>query len=97
MKLIPLLAFQPHEDGGAYYPAVATVGLGGHTLLDIYCYATDPQENGKASHGTNQDTSAADAEQQGKAEGARAREQEPRFSIVQERRSLLITKGAAYR
>ena len=26
----------PHEDGPAYYPIVATVSLGAHTVLDIY-------------------------------------------------------------
>lgn len=74
--------FKPHEDGSAYFPAVATVSLGGHTVLDIYRYA----DGGEAK----------EAEQTGQAT-TRAREQDPRFAIVQERRSLLITCGAAYK
>jgi alkylated DNA repair protein alkB family protein 6 len=71
---------QPHEDGGAYFEAVATVSLASHTLLDIYRYASNPDKVG-ADH----------------KEGGRPREQEPRFSILQEPRSLLVTRGAAYR
>lgn len=71
---------KPHEDGGAYFAAVATVSLGSHTLLDIYRYADTLKEPGEEE-----------------ARGAVSREQLPRFSILQERRSLLITRGAAYR
>lgn len=84
------LPTQPHEDGGAYFPAVATVSLGSHTLLDIYRYAAEP-----AAAAT--EPSGAEAEASGAAPGARAREQEPAFSILQERRSLLITRGSAYK
>lgn len=31
----------PHEDGAAYFPAVATISLGSHTLLDIYRYVDE--------------------------------------------------------
>jgi alkylated DNA repair protein alkB family protein 6 len=31
----------PHEDGPAYFPAVATISLGSHTLLDIYRYVDE--------------------------------------------------------
>lgn len=31
----------PHEDGGAYYPVVATVSLASHTVLDIYRKTVD--------------------------------------------------------
>lgn len=76
---------KPHEDGGAYFAAVATVSLGSHTLLDIYRYANES------------DIVKAEAKVKEEGSEARSREQEPRFSILQERRSLLITKGAAYR
>ena len=76
---------QPHEDGGAYFPAVATVSLGSHTLLDIYRYADENASVNGASRVNGDDKEA------------RSREQEPRFSILQERRSLLITRGAAYK
>ncbi|PWN45925.1 hypothetical protein IE81DRAFT_284765 [Ceraceosorus guamensis] len=73
----------PHEDGGAYFAAVATLSLGSHTLLDIYRWAPEePTATGSTDH------DEADA---------RAREQHPVFSILQERRSLLITRGDAYK
>lgn len=72
------LSPKPHEDGGAYFAAVATVSLGSHTLLDIYRYADETQSDGTQE------------------KKARSREQAPRFSILQEPRSLLITRGAAY-
>lgn len=34
----------PHEDGGAYYAAVATVSLASHTVLDIYRWAEEGKE-----------------------------------------------------
>lgn len=27
---------QPHEDGSLFYPTIATINLGSHTLLDYY-------------------------------------------------------------
>src|SRR5699024_11991713 len=32
----PGQGIMPHEDGGAYYPTVATVSLGGAVVLDLY-------------------------------------------------------------
>lgn len=32
----PGIGIFPHEDGPAYFPAVATISLGGHTVLDVY-------------------------------------------------------------
>ncbi|KAK0554668.1 hypothetical protein OC846_002002 [Tilletia horrida] len=82
----------PHEDGGAYFPAVATISLASHTLLDIYRYADVPEKQsneGQTAHGAD---GTADP-----APKARAREKDPAFSIFQERRSLLITTGSAYK
>ncbi|CAD6911697.1 unnamed protein product [Tilletia laevis] len=94
----------PHEDGGAYFPAVATISLGSHTVLDIYRYAVDPaseaddaaaaaalKEDGEGSTKTTPAAAGPDPP------SARAREKDPAFSILQERRSLLITLGPAYR
>ena len=63
----------PHEDGGAYYPIVATVSLGGSVVLDLY-------EKGGDGDG-------------GDSDGGRP---SPRFRILQERRSLLVTTGKLY-
>ncbi|KAE8248993.1 hypothetical protein A4X13_0g5389 [Tilletia indica] len=95
----------PHEDGGAYFPAVATISLGSHTLLDIYRYAEEPPSGtaqGEASGDTaskegNEAATKTATEAQSEAPAARAREKDPAFSILQERRSLLITLGSAYR
>ena len=80
---ILIFSMQPHEDGSAYFPTVATVSLGGHTLLEVYRYAS-------------QDASQSDKSKPADS-SAKAREQHPRFSILQEPRSLLITQGAAYK
>ncbi|KAE8232553.1 hypothetical protein CF326_g2411 [Tilletia indica] len=95
----------PHEDGGAYFPAVATISLGSHTLLDIYRYARDPSSEtaqgvasgGAASEEGDEAATKTATEAQSEAPAARAREKDPAFSILQERRSLLITLGSAYR
>ena len=66
----------PHEDGGAYYPIVATVSLGGAVVLDLY---------EKGGNGNND----------GDGDGVTGRPS-PRFRILQERRSLLVTTGKLY-
>lgn len=43
----PGVGIFPHEDGPAYYPIVATVSMGSHTVLDIY--DKDPRTGIKAS------------------------------------------------
>ena len=66
----------PHEDGGAYYPIVATVSLGGAVVLDLY----EKGGNGNSD---------------GDGDGITGRPS-PRFRILQERRSLLVTTGKLY-
>ena len=66
----------PHEDGGAYYPIVATVSLGGAVVLDLY----EKGGNGNSD---------------GDGDGVTGRPS-PRFRILQERRSLLVTTGKLY-
>lgn len=34
-EYLPGQGIHPHEDGGAYYPVVATVSLGSHIVLDV--------------------------------------------------------------
>jgi len=85
----------PHVDGGAYFPCVATVSLGSHTLLDIYEWA-DEIDSGPSV--ANSEAKEGDQARPARAaSGARARAPEPSFSIFQERRSLLITTGSAYK
>lgn len=83
----PGQGIMPHEDGEAYYPVVATVSLGGATMLDLYRYANDEEQQVFRQQMAKQNDRPV----------ARAREQRPRFSILQEPRSLLITRGSAYK
>lgn len=39
----------PHEDGGAYYPVVATVSLGGTVLLDVTTKSPSLDDGGSGS------------------------------------------------
>lgn len=84
----PGQGIMPHEDGAAYYPVVATVSVGGTTLLDVYRYANEEEQQVYRQQMVKENKEAPTA---------RAREQKPRFSILQEPRSLLITRGSAYR
>lgn len=104
----------PHEDGPAYFPAVATIGLGSHTMLDIYRYVDedlqkefeermnqfDKQSSVDPSKAQQSTPSIPKERFQGNVKivrGARAREPNPLFSILQEPRSLLITTGQVYK
>lgn len=107
----------PHEDGPAYYPAVATISLGSHTLLDIYRYVDEDLQKDFEERMKDHDQKAArlgmdEEADEGKSKivpkeriegavkivrGARAREPNPVFSILQEPRSLLITTGHVYK
>ncbi len=115
----------PHEDGPAYFPAVATISLGSHTLLDIYRYVDEDLQKDFDERMKEHDESVAAKEGGAKDEaeankdmdlskskivpkervegdvkivrGARAREPNPVFSILQEPRSLLVTTGKVYK
>lgn len=110
----------PHEDGPAYFPAVATVSLGSHTLLDVYRYVDEDlqkdfdermkehddkvaKDNNVESMGGEDPTKSnivPKERMEGNVKivrGARAREPNPVFSILQEPRSLLITTGHVYK
>lgn len=71
----------PHEDGPAYYPLVATVSLGAGIVLDFY--GKDAEE---------ENTSTSKGEPESELEYLRV----PRFRVLQERRSLLVTRGKMY-
>lgn len=36
-----LISYKPHEDGPAYFPVVATISLGSHTVFHYYKYKSD--------------------------------------------------------
>lgn len=76
----------PHEDGAAYYPLVATVSLGAPIVLDLY------EKHSVHQRARNETEEVIEAEIV-KTTGHSGR---PQFRILQERRSLLITRGRIY-
>lgn len=79
----PGQGIMPHEDGGAYYPLVATVSLGANIVFDLY-------EKEKEGCGHKEEEEKEEDNRTG-GEGRR-----PRYRILQERRSLLVTTGRLY-
>jgi alkylated DNA repair protein alkB family protein 6 len=76
----------PHEDGAAYYPLVATVSLGAPIVFDIFHkHVQGDQEESDTIAKAGQDVA-------GKPDANRR----PQYRILQERRSLLITRGKIY-
>ncbi|KAL4965879.1 uncharacterized protein BDV14DRAFT_199652 [Aspergillus stella-maris] len=86
----------PHEDGGAYYPLVATVSLGDVIVLDLYDKNEQNHNQNKENNNSNnaeQGSKHDDKEEEG---DSNPRQPKPTHRILQERRSLLITRGALY-
>lgn len=81
----PGIGIMPHEDGDAYAPVVATVTLGGHCVLDLYS---------KQSHSTPV-ANSPDPDRTMQTQNTSQRV--PSYRILQEPRSLLITRGHAYK
>ncbi|KAL4881311.1 hypothetical protein BJY04DRAFT_63305 [Aspergillus karnatakaensis] len=90
----PGQGIMPHEDGGAYCPLVATVSLGGAVVLDLY-------EKGNSNCSPARSSQEAEAEVEDNGTGVRLRESDsrrrPKYRILQERRSLLVTRDSLYR
>lgn len=80
----------PHEDGAAYHPLVATVSLGAPIVLGLY-------EKDDRAHETRDEGSEADGETVDDDRAVVDRQSRtPKFRLLQERRSLLITRGRIY-
>lgn len=71
----------PHEDGAAYHPLVATVSLGAEIVLDLY-------EKGNNRDNDTDEGNTGDEEEQTR---------QPKYRILQERRSLLVTRNGLYK
>ncbi|CAH1802973.1 unnamed protein product, partial [Owenia fusiformis] len=50
----PGQGIMPHEDGPLFYPTVATISLGSHTILDFYHHRQDVEDNSTAPQLGNQ-------------------------------------------
>ncbi|OQE30606.1 hypothetical protein PENFLA_c003G07924 [Penicillium flavigenum] len=82
----PGQGIMPHEDGAAYYPLVATVSLGAPIVLDLYHKPTQGDREGNGAPGkAGRDVA-----------GIPDANRRPQYRILQERRSLLITRGKLY-
>lgn len=99
----PGRGIMPHEDGGAYADVVATVSLGGAVCLDVCEKANDTGEAGAVDDagggGADGDEDAGTRERLSRTtDKATATTTTPRkWRILQEPRSLLVTRGAAYK
>lgn len=76
--------FQPHEDGPAYHPVVATISLGSHTVFHYYAYEKEGEENPGLDPG-NSNTPTG-----------RIVNQKPVLSVLLEPRSLVVSTGEMY-
>lgn len=74
----------PHEDGPLYYPTIATVSTGTHTLLNFYSKVKGSQD---APGSAARDEDSGSAEHKSRA---------PPFSLLLERNSLLILRSELY-
>ncbi|KAK0829035.1 hypothetical protein LTR73_004669 [Friedmanniomyces endolithicus] len=52
-EYLPGQGIMPHEDGGAYYPVVATVSLGGSTVLEVSQKPTADSESAETPRDPN--------------------------------------------
>ncbi|KAL2848648.1 hypothetical protein BJX68DRAFT_267510 [Aspergillus pseudodeflectus] len=99
----PGQGIMPHEDGAAYYPLVATVSLGGDIVLDLYekYKRDDDEKNGHEDTGNNDDGDDSSSDKPITKEELVAKEggggRQPKYRILQERRSLLVTRNSIYR
>ncbi|KAJ3108330.1 Alpha-ketoglutarate-dependent dioxygenase alkB 6 [Phlyctochytrium planicorne] len=52
----PGQGIMPHVDGPAYFPAVATISLGGHTVLDLYHQPENPNPTSVVENALHEQT-----------------------------------------
>ena len=75
---------QPHEDGPAYHPVVATLSLGSHTVFNYYQYKADDDTASPSNAGSAPPHSG------------RPIDPKPILSLLLEPRSLVITTSSLY-
>lgn len=77
----------PHEDGPLYYPTIATVTLGSHTLLNFYDTPATAADVALVADGGSEDASAPPESNGNSA---------PKFRLLLEPNSLVILRGKLY-
>jgi len=82
-EYLPGQGIMPHEDGPTYYPVVATISLGSHTVFHYYQYnpADDRLQHGRGTPAN---------------EGGRSIDPKPVLTLFLEPRSLVISRGPMY-
>lgn len=87
-EYLPGQGIMPHEDGGAYFPIVATVSLGACVVLDVH--DKRGEDDGDDDGGDGESGTREGGDDGGG--GFRL----PKWRILQEPGSLLVTTGGAY-
>ncbi|KAF9221729.1 hypothetical protein BS17DRAFT_784570 [Gyrodon lividus] len=80
-EYLPGQGIMPHEDGPSYYPAVATLSLGSHTVFHYYAYGSEGEPMQSDSPRTT---------------SGRAIDPAPVLSVFLEPRSVIVTIGDLY-
>lgn len=95
-EYLPGQGIMPHEDGPLYYPTIATVSIGTHTVLNFYDKVdarVEPEAGGSCGQhdepASGRATSAVDT-------AATKPRTEPRFCLLLEKNSLLVLRGELY-
>ncbi|KAL8669568.1 MAG: hypothetical protein Q9168_005850 [Polycauliona sp. 1 TL-2023] len=89
-EYIPGQGIHPHEDGGAYYPVVATISLAAPIVLDVY------PKPGSTSSGPEHHTSSTPDYPLANLNDNAENETKPAYRIFQEPGSLLVSTGEMY-
>ncbi|KAI0673182.1 hypothetical protein C8Q78DRAFT_970439 [Trametes maxima] len=93
----PGQGIMPHEDGPAYYPVVATLSLGSHTMFHYYKYKFDADTNESAPAQTERSAGTTTAAGPMNVSGSgRPMDPNPVLSLLLESRSLVITTSSLY-
>lgn len=88
---------QPHQDGPAYFPTVATLSLGSYTILDIFGYPDADASGDSTSEPAGETSASTSAPTSSPIAGeSRAYDPVPRFSILLPRRTLFILRDELY-
>ncbi|KAI0651109.1 hypothetical protein C8Q79DRAFT_931487 [Trametes meyenii] len=93
----PGQGIMPHEDGPAYYPVVATLSLGSHTMFHYYKYNTDTDISEDTPVQTERSAGTTTAAGPLNVSGSgRPIDPNPVLSLLLESRSLVITTSSLY-
>ena len=79
---------QPHEDGPAYHPVVATISLGGHAIFHYFRYAPEGEGDAEDAEG---------AKEPWTSNHGRRIDPRPVLTVLLEPRSVVITTGTLYK